>query len=136
MITREQARMKDTWGVLTDKHSFPMTTEFKLWNESEKNYARKYLGALRKTPARIHSSGLGQAMAFLRSRGDEVSKDLCNDLGKLVHVPFGIQGDDLIATIRSQNAAFQFAATDEAMQICGWLIRYMAGAGVTAEEER
>ena len=126
MKTREQERMEKTWRALTSR----LGNEPERWKD--KNEAKKYLNAVRKTPARIHVSGLGQAIAFLKSHKAD---DIAADISKITMEMLGTTDSaDLLGKIRSSDATILFIATDEAMAVCGWLSRYLAGAGVKSEE--
>src|SRR5438477_252091 len=70
MISREQQRMRITWTILTERFG----EEPEGWGKVKG--IEKYLSALKKTPARIHTCGLGQALAFLKSRGQERSQEV------------------------------------------------------------
>ncbi len=128
MIHREQQRMQKTWECLTGH----FTDDTSSWQGDPR--AKTYLSAVRKTPARIHSCGLGQALAFLRSRGRDESKWAEADLSRLVLEILARETDpDLLTLLRStqQDLGFLSLVTEEAMEVCGWLARYLVGAGVT-----
>jgi len=126
MKTREQDRMEKTWRALSNR----LGNEPERWKD--KNEAKKYLNGVRKTPARIHASGLGQAIAFLKSHKAD---DVATDISKITLEMLGTtDGTDLLGKIRSGDTAYLFLATDEAMAVCGWLSRYLVGAGVKPEE--
>lgn len=99
--------------------------------------ARKYLGALRRTPARMHNTrSLGQALAFLRTRGGGEAKEVYEDLNTLVLARLGEPpGGDLLERARSGDFAFLARATDETVAVVSWMVRYLVGAGVRADEE-
>ncbi|HEV2471887.1 MAG TPA: type III-B CRISPR module-associated protein Cmr5 [Chthonomonadales bacterium] len=129
--TREQMRMQATWDALITKFG-----DSDSWsNGKNKAQAKSYLTAVKKTPARIHTAGLGQALAFLKSRGNQEAKDACADLSRITLSILGQNEHDLLASIRKGDSAFLFLATDEAIAVCGWLARFLAGAGVTAEDD-
>jgi CRISPR-associated protein Cmr5 len=132
MKTREQERMQLTWERLTDERHFGANVE--TW--AKKEGAKKYLTAIKKTPPRIHSSGLGQALAFLRSRGDTEAQKAEKDISALTLAILGKkERTDLLEFLRNSDASFLFLATEEAMLVCGWLTRYLTGAGVKSEDE-
>ena len=129
METLEQRCSLLTWEKLTSR--FGEST--KAWKDHRE--AEKYLGALKKTPARIHNSGLGQALAFLRSRPEPAANLAGQDLSELTLRLLGIDNkDDLLALLRANDSAFLFLATDETMRVIGWLARYLEGAGVKSKQ--
>lgn len=123
--TREQVRMQATWDALHTQFG-----EEKAWRSN----AKKYLTAVKKTPSRICTSGLGQALAFLRSRGP---KEAGQDIEKLTLQLLGgtaSTGTDLLARLRDGDQNFYFVATEEAILICEWFASYLSGAGVKDED--
>lgn len=130
MKTREQERMCCAWRQLTDR----LGDNPQSW--PHEHNADKYLGALKKTPARIHTCGLGMALAFLRSRkSSEPSRNAEEDLSRAVLSVLGIQDGDLIAQIRKGDNTFLFMATEEAIAIAAWMVRFLEGAGVAPKED-
>ena len=132
METTEQRRARETWQRLIAGFGAPSE-----WKKPETG-ASDYLSALKSTPARIHSCGLGQAIAFLKSRKDDPSKKAASaarNVSELVLSMLGLADSDLIARIRQSNATFLFLATDEAIRVIGWLSRYLEGEGVTTKQE-
>lgn len=135
METTEQRRARETWQRLIGRFPVP-ASEWK--NKSE---ASEYLSALKATPARIHSCGVGQALAFLKSRqSDEQARNAGKDISTLVlsMLGIGIRQGDLIDFLRRQEsgASLWFLATDEAMKTIGWLCRYLEGEGVKTKQDR
>lgn len=106
---------------------------------------QRYLSATKKTASRIYVSGLGMAIAFLRSRKTTEkqihNRHLGDDLGRLTLSAMGRQpgGDPalaLIETIRSaEDVATVAWATEETLSVCSWLMRYLEGEGVEAKDE-
>jgi hypothetical protein len=97
--------------------------------------AKSYLRALKQTPARIHASGLGQAMAFLKSRGKDPAKWAAEDIGRLTLELLGHNGSDLLAKLEDEDSTFQFLASEEVLAVVGWLSSYLEGEGVKPGEE-
>ncbi len=133
MITREQQRMRLAWDRLC---SWFGTDDTASW--PNKPGADKYLGALKKTPARIHACGLGMALAFLRSRTSQpeavqAGKDV--EYATLQALGYAKDAHDLLNEIRERDASFLFLATDEAVALIAWMTRLMEGAGVSAKDE-
>jgi len=138
MRTREQERSKACWEALTASRRFGPDTD--KWRD-DKQEESKYLAAVKKTSSRIYVSGLGMAIAFLQSREKGINGAVADDLGGLVLKAMGRQpgGDPSLQLIRAiQNApdvATVAWATEEALAVCTWLMRYLEGAGVEAKEE-
>ena len=127
MTSLEQQRMKLAWELLSDPRR--LDQDESAWKN--KDNAKKYLTALRRTPSRIHTSGLGQALAFLRSRDADAGKHAYADLSKGVRDLLGRPGSgDLLAELRTGDLAFLMRATDETMLLATWMTRYLTGAGV------
>lgn len=133
METLEQRCSRLAWDKLIARFG----THAETWKGQSK--AKEYLGALKKTPARVHNSGLGQALAFLRSRPEQAAVEAEQDLSELTLNLLGIGSGNLLALLRGNDSGFLFLATDEAMRVIGWLARYLEGAGVknkNAEEDK
>lgn len=128
METLEQRCSQLAWEKLTSKNRFG--DQPGNWQEKA---APEYLGALKKTPARIHTSGLGQALAFLRSRGEKAASWVEEDLSELTLHLLGMGNGNLLALLRGGDATFLFLATDEVMRVINWLTRYLEGAGVKSK---
>lgn len=131
METLEQRCSLLTWKKLTSR--FGDSTE--AWKNHRK--AEKYLGALKKTPARIHNSGLGQALAFLASRPEDAAKDAGQDVSELTLGLLGMEKEkkNLLGLLRGNDSALLFLATDEAMRVIAWLSRYLEGADVKFKQD-
>lgn len=127
METLEQRCSLLAWDKLV--HRFTNATEE--WKDNPD--AKEYLGALKKTPARIHNSGLGQALAFLRSRPEQAAACVEGDLAELALALLGVHGNNLLSLVRNNDNTFLFLATDEVMRVIGWLARYLEGAGVKSK---
>lgn len=138
MRTREQERSKACWEALADPARF--SPDAGTWRDDSREES-KYLAALKKTSSRVYVSGLGMAIAFLRSRKQDINGHLAHDLGRLTLWAMGRQtgGDpalELIETIRNSDDVATVAwATEEALAACAWLIRYLEGEGVEAKDE-
>lgn len=126
--TREQKRMEQTWKILTK--TFTENTD--AWKGDPR--AKKYMGHVKRTPARIHTSGLGQALAFLKSRGRAEGILAEEHIAGITLAILDRPGVDLLGALRAEDAAFLFMASEEASEVCGWLARYLAGAGLTPDE--
>ncbi len=134
MKTLEQTRAQITWKKLDERFS----DDPNQWRD--RSEASVYLGALKKTPGRIHSSGLGQALVFLKSRKEQAAKDAYSDLSEMTMTILTGQlyseegSSDLLAKIRDNDSTFLFLATEEVTCLIDWLCRYLEGAGVTGKE--
>jgi CRISPR-associated protein Cmr5 len=131
MTTLEQVRMRKAWEALVATFG----AETHEW--SGKRAAEQYRNHLKSTPARIHTSGLGQALAFLKSRGDSAAANAYTDVSRLTRALLGTtpQGD-LLNDIRSHDAPYLYAATGEALAVIEWLTRYLEGEGVGKQSAR
>lgn len=136
MRTREQDRSRECWEALVESFG----EDSAAWQNGSQG-ERNYLAALKKTASRIYVSGLGPAIAFLRSRNAEPPKHVAKDIGKLVLGGMGQnEGDDsseeLIRVLReAPDVATVAWATEEALAACTWLMRYLEGAGVSPSED-
>ncbi|MGD9496500.1 MAG: type III-B CRISPR module-associated protein Cmr5 [Armatimonadota bacterium] len=143
MRTREQDRSLACWRALTSRFG----EDYAAWREGRQDEAA-YLAAVKKTASRIYVSGLGPAIAFLRSRKKPINGLLADDLAALALAgmgspPQGItlpvaEGSslDLIRRIREATDVATVAwATEEALAACTWLMRYLEGAGVSPSED-
>lgn len=135
MRIREQEQSKACWDRLISRFHDATT-----WTVPDKQ-ADKYLGALKKTASRIYVSGLGPAIAFLRSRNQDPPKDVATDVSRLVLTAMGQDaGNDpsgrLIGVLREAHDVATVAwATEEALAACTWLMRYLEGEGVSPSED-
>lgn len=136
MTAREQQRSLACWARLASRFD-PQEHQ---WSANRRDEST-YLAALKKTSSRVYISGLGMAIAFLRSRNKPINGNLADDIGRLTLAAMGRRpGRDpsleLIQVIRgAQNVATVAWATEEALAACTWLMRYLEGAGVEAKEE-
>lgn len=145
MRIREQEQSKACWEVLTSRFGASVG-----WAANAE--CGRYLAATKKTASRIYVSGLGAAIAFLRSRKmterQVHNSRLADDLAALTLSGMGPAGQtiqlpvadgrslDLMDCVRqSSDVATVAWATEEALAACTWLMRYLEGAGVTASEE-
>jgi CRISPR/Cas system CMR-associated protein Cmr5 small subunit len=124
--SQEQKRMQSAWEALTRRFG----SDTPKWRDN--THAEDYLRAAQKTPARIHRCGLGQALAFLKSRGErDVSQQVADDISRITLENLHRQdGADLIAILCASDISWMFAATEEAQSVTGWLIDYLRGAAV------
>lgn len=132
--TREQYRARETWATLTERFGEPTA-----WPTDAD--AKPYLNALRQSAARIHISGLGQALVFLKTRNKDAPKRAAEDLASLVLAVMGVgiqnnaPADTLVNCIRNGDLLTLMRATEESLAMISWLCRYLQGAGVVAEDE-
>ena len=130
--TAEQQRAQQAWEALTDRFGEAPDD----WKSSKG--AKAYLTALRQTSTRVHVSGLGQALAFLRSR-DNDGKMAATDLAGAVLTDLGLpEGDDpaleLISKIKDGDLILLMRATEEGLAYVSWLSRYLQGAGIEPDD--
>ena len=132
------------WTALTAEDRFGEDTA--QWVNSAT--ADGYLKTLKQAPARIYTSGLGQAIAFVRAHNDpaknereRAARNAFDDLASLVlhFMDRPTNSNDasavLIKTIRDGDLATMMWATEEALAIITWLTRYLEGEGVGDEDE-
>jgi hypothetical protein len=137
MRTREQDRMDMAWDCLCG-HFGP---DPRAWATDPvvRKQAIDYYRAVKRTSARIYTCGLGQALAFLKSRGSAHAQQAEQDLARLTLHMLGQVGqsnqNDLIAYIRTQDADGLFLATDETLRIVAWLGRYLSGADIPLDDQ-
>ncbi len=128
MENREQQRMAQTWSTLTGRFDQDPSA----WSDND--VAKGYLRHLKSTRARIHTCGVGQALAFLKSRrNDNSAKAAVEDIGQLARSLVGLPGapPDIFACLRAASTGEWALYTEESAQVVAWLCRYLEGAGVT-----
>lgn len=136
MRIREQEQSLACWGALTSRFGDNSAA----WRNGQHDEAA-YLAAVKKTASRIYVSGLGPAIAFLRSRSKEINGKLADDLGRLVLAALGQNvgnsaSGQLIGLLRqAPDVATVAWATEEALAACTWLMRYLEGEGVSPSED-
>jgi CRISPR-associated protein Cmr5 len=103
--------------------------------------AKKYGGQARKLPARIMTSGLGQALAFLNAKGyaPELLKDISDwVLDKRVNKASTADRPEpnaLVTHIIEGSSNDLRRWTDETLAYLRWLIRFADAEGLTSEED-
>ena len=127
--TIEQKRAEGSWIAVTQRFGPQLDQHGAL--------AKRYLTAMRQTATRVHVSGLGQSIAFLRSRKDEGGRYAAEDLSSLALQALGrplAQNADaslqLIRLIQNEDLIFLVRATEEIMGLIAWSSRYLQGAGI------
>ncbi len=96
----------------------------------------EYARLCRDLPAMLLQNGIGQSLAFLRSKRDEkaAGKLYVDISGWLIEKRRIYVGDDLIeAVVRGERGDYM-AAQEEALELCGWLKRF-ADALIGKEEQ-
>jgi CRISPR-associated protein Cmr5 len=96
----------------------------------------EYARLCRDLPAMLLQNGIGQSLAFLRSKGDEqAARKLYGDIsGWLIEERRIYGGGDLIeAVVRGERGEYM-AAQEEALELSGWLKRF-ADAMIGREEQ-
>jgi CRISPR-associated protein Cmr5 len=107
----------------------------------DKAIQKKFGGQAKKMPARVATSGLGQALAFLKAKG--YSPLLLERLGDWVLDKRSAPGsrqqepadDELLKRIVHSDSDFLRRATDEVLAYMLWVNRFAEANGLTDEEE-
>ncbi|MGF1580758.1 MAG: type III-B CRISPR module-associated protein Cmr5 [Gemmataceae bacterium] len=102
--------------------------------------AKQFGGQAKKLPTRIVSSGLGQALAFLKAK--DYAPMLLVEIGDWVldkrTKPLSDKlkpGDDaLLGAVVDGTSEFLRRATDETLAYLRWLVRFAEAEGLTKEE--
>jgi len=127
--TLEQRRARHAWEAVTS-----LRNDQGAYDDKAKKYARE----AKKLPMRIMASGLGQALAFIRSKED---KDDESKLGKL-HKDLtdwvlkkrplkAAKPESLMESILLGDSEFLRRATDETLAYLQWLNRFSEAEGLT-----
>ncbi len=121
----EQARAKRAWE-LVDKRVIKI-------RDTDPKQARKYAQLAQSAPTLIQTNGLGQAMAFWKSKSKSEQEkerphgDLLNDLSDWLRRQLNIpaeQKDVLIYLLQSDNVTRYRRATLETLAFLRWLKRF------------
>lgn len=90
------------------------------------SYRKEYLSLVRSAPADIQISGLGQTLAFWRSKGKNEHETLYEHVSEWVMKQLGKQNQQkLLAWISLEATSDQYRqATAEAMSFLLWLKRF------------
>jgi CRISPR-associated protein Cmr5 len=93
-----------------------------------KKFRAAYGRQAKRIPAQIQTNGLGQTLAFLRSKGkgrpDSEHQSLYNDLSSWVVVQMGWSNSDLLKKVLENDSATYRRATAEALAYLIWLKRF------------
>jgi CRISPR-associated protein Cmr5 len=95
-----------------------------------------YAGLCRDLPATLLQNGLGQSLAFLRSKSKEkAAENLYGDISGWLIEKRGIYGGgDLIEAVIRGDRRDYMVAQEEALELSGWLKRF-ADALVSKEAQ-
>ncbi len=108
-----------------------------LKEERARKFRAAYGRQARRIPAQIQTNGLGQTLAFLRSKGkgqhDKEHQAVYNDLSEWVTGQMGWSGSDLLSKILESDSATYRRATAEAIAYLIWLKR-LAEAELPVED--
>jgi CRISPR-associated protein Cmr5 len=128
--TKEQLRAAHAWTAIST-----LTTE-------SRDTQKKLAVAIKNLPVRIHASGLGQAITFLRAK-EESNKEFRLLEAIVVHwlmnnypMKYLVTNDEddpsrrLIEKIIDGDASTLKRLTDEALAYLPWLSRFAEGAGM------
>lgn len=120
--TLEQKRAAHAWGFVQEAKNL-------------QDKGKKFGGEAKKLPMRIITAGLGQAMCFLKAKGEtpELEKALSQWILKERKIGDNRYGEDLLEAIRKSNAEFLHQATDEALAYLQWLRRFADAEGLTKD---
>lgn len=120
--TIEQQRANKAWQLVS--------------TVKDKDYAGKYKSWAKKLPVLILSSGLGPAVAFLKSKNRDELTDIYNHLGKWLkaNVSWSNASGELIEQIINSDSIVYKRATAEALAFSKWLSRF-ADALIEKEEQ-
>jgi CRISPR-associated protein Cmr5 len=108
--TQEQRRAKQAWNNVHDE-------------VKGKSFAGEYKALVSSAPADIQTNGLGQTVAFWRSKGDSQHKTLYRHLSNWVMQEMSEQGD-LMRWITQTDSRRYRQATVEALAFLVWLKRF------------
>lgn len=96
--------------------------------DKAKKFRASYGRQARKIPAQIQTNGLGQTLAFLRSKGkgrhDREHQAVYDDISEWVTGQMGWSGSDLLNKILESDSATYRRATTEAIAYLIWLKRF------------
>ena len=104
---------------------------------------KKFVTQVKKLPARIVTSGLGQALAFLKAKGH--AKLLLEELSDWVlykhqkpegNLPSKANDNLLIDRIIKSDSYFLRRATDEVLSYVMWVGRFTEAEGLKGEEDK
>jgi CRISPR-associated protein Cmr5 len=86
---------------------------------------------VKKLPTRVRAAGLGQALAYLHTRGN--APKLIENLDRWLarSVPMFDAEDRLLVRVIQGDADFQRRATGEVLAYLVWLVRFADGEGLT-----
>lgn len=124
--TLDQRRAQHAWQAVQNAKA-------KTGHHSKQD-PKKFGGQAKKLPVRIITSGLGQALGFLKAKND--APGLLAELSEWVIVQrLGGQSGDLLQHIVQGNSDFLRRATDETLAYLQWLNRFAEAEGLTDEDE-
>jgi CRISPR-associated protein Cmr5 len=108
--TQEQKRAKQAWKNIHDE-------------VKRKGFAGEYKTLVSSASADIQTNGLGQTVAFWRSKGKSHHEILYRHLSEWVMQEMDVQGD-LMHWITQTDSRRYRQATVEALAFLGWLKRF------------
>jgi CRISPR-associated protein Cmr5 len=106
--TQEQKRAKQAWENVKDV---------------KRGFANEYKALVSSAPADIQTNGLGQTVAFWRSKGKDHHEALYNHLSNWVMQEMREQGDLMYWIMQTDSRRYR-QATVEALAFLGWLKRF------------
>ena len=111
-------------------HAWKQVLEVKKGTKDEK---KSFMTQIKKTPIRIVSAGLGQALAFLQAKG--YAPHLRNALTDWTNRRLGKDGNkDLLQRIIHGDSEFLRRATAESLAYLEWMVRFAEAEGLSESE--
>ncbi len=115
--TTEQKRAEYAWARVAE-------AEAALDQRKRKMYA----GRAKSAPVMVMTNGLGQTLAFMRSKGDPDWKLLCTHIEKwLSETVKGVEKTDVIQSLTKLDSSRYRVASMEAVALLMWIKRLAVG---------
>lgn len=118
--TLAQERAEEAWKAVEEVKKQAQR------EKSQEDYKKRCAALARRLPALIRSNGLGQTLAFLKSKDGEEHTWIANSLSKWVKSQLGIDSSkDLLGWIvnEADQRSYRYA-TQEALAYLLWLKRF------------
>ena len=106
---------------------------------SKEKFSKKYKSYTRKIPVLIKTNGLGQTLAYLKSKKDDAYELLYNQVSNWLRKDAKVllelkEGDDLVQKVVSLESPLYRAVTVEVLAFMNWLRRFADGL-IEGEDE-
>lgn len=119
--TLEQQRAADAWQNI---------------ESVSEGIASKYGSIVRRFPSLVQINGLGQTLAFLKSKNDQGMSALYDHISKwVIKRMVDAEGEDLLKLITGWTSDEYRRATSEALAYATWLRRFAEAKGMTNNAE-